>query len=140
LNIARDKIANLEDYHEYIDDIKSGKIDRFDIEGGDGHLALKLLARDYLQGQKTNFEIEFDGYFPDVITFNKKVIIECGNTNPDKILNYFKNKKLEQVIVIPYPSYGEKDIIGYIFKPSVELTDFLIFREKELLRNTVQRQ
>ncbi|MFH1947139.1 MAG: hypothetical protein ABIJ23_03230 [Candidatus Magasanikbacteria bacterium] len=103
-------------------------------------MALKLVANDYLQScgyKNIKYEQEFEGYVPDVIVDTKTIIIECGNTNPDKIFNYFKNKNLEQFIILPYPTFEEQFMMIYIFEPNEDLADFLLFREKELLHKAV---
>ena len=89
LSVTQKTIAKKSDYTKYIDKINSGEISKFDIEGGSiGHLALKLVAQKFLNEQgyeRVIFEQEYDGYRPDVITPDHKIIVECGNTNPDKI-------------------------------------------------------
>jgi len=138
LFVDREKITSIDIYHNYIDDIKTGKIPVIDIEGGQSdHMALKLIARDYLidKGYKDiSFESNFEGYKPDVITNNKKIIIERGNTNPDKIFNYFKNPALEKFIVIPYLNTNQKGMHLYTFTPGDELSEFLLFKEEEELK------
>ena len=93
LNFSRQKIASKDIYHQYLDDLESGKIKKFTIEGGgNGHLALKLIGQDFLHGQgyhDLKFEQELAGYRPDIMTLDGKIIVECGNTNPDKIFQYF---------------------------------------------------
>lgn len=137
LFIKKEKFALVGIYKNYINEIENGKISLIDIEGGTKcHLALKLIGRDYLENKgfkNIKFESEFESYRPDLITGDGKIIIECGNTNPDKIFHYFKNKDVKKVIVIPYPDVDEKDIYFYIFTPGNELNDFLIFKEKEEL-------
>ena len=98
LIIEKKQISTKEIYFKYIEDIESGKIPKIDIHGGSiNHLALKLIGNKYLEkiGLFDNkYELEFEGYFPDIITQNKKFIVECGNTNPDKVLNYFTDALL----------------------------------------------
>lgn len=129
-------VCGIQKYHQYNDDLMIDKSMSFDAAGGSlGHVALKYIGREYLLdlGYKTvNFEQQFDGYVSDIISPDEKIIIECGNTNPDKVFNYFKNKKIEQLIIIPYPTSEEKQIEAYIFRPTDDLSEFLIFREKEL--------
>jgi len=81
------------------------------------------------------YEQEFEGYFPDVISRDKKMIVECGNTNPDKIFNYFKNKYVQKLIIIPYISNTEQFISAYIFTADTELSDFLNFSENEKVKD-----
>ena len=139
LSVTQKTIAKKSDYTKYIDKINSGEISKFDIEGCSiGHLALKLVAQKFLNEQgyeRVIFEQEYDGYRPDVITPDHKIIVECGNTNPDKIFNYFKNKKLEGVIIIPYPDDETDQLNAYNFKPTEDLAEFLLFLEKEKMKN-----
>ena len=139
LILEKKQISTKVIYFKYIEDINSEKISKIDIHGGSiNHLALKLVGNKYLEkiGCFDNkYELEFEGYFPDVISQNKKIIVESGNTNPDKIFNYFKNKKLQKLIIIPYPNDTEKFINAYIFTPSAELSDFLDFTEKEKIKD-----
>jgi len=138
LFVSKEKVISVNTYYDFIEEIKDGKIPVIDIDGGQvGHMALKLVGRDYLvnKGFKDiRFESNFAGYKPDVIANDKKIIIECGNTNPDKIFNYFKNSGLEKFIVITYPDADDKDIYSYTFTPSDKLSDFLLFKEKTELK------
>ncbi|MEI8174718.1 MAG: hypothetical protein WCG28_02085, partial [bacterium] len=69
---------------------------------------------------------------PDVISDNKTVVAECGHTgNPEKMLAYFRQGNIKECIQVPYPSYEDKEIKGYLFKAGKELKKFLIFIEKE---------
>jgi len=139
LSVKEEKFASVDIYHNYIEDIKDGKIPVIDIEGGQiGHMALKLIGRDYLEKKgfkDIKFESEFEGYKPDVTTKDRKIIIECGSTNPDKIFHYFKNKNLEKVIAVPCPDSDDEDIYFYTFTPGEELSEFLFFREREEFKN-----
>jgi len=131
-------------YYEYLDNLKDGKIHKIDIEGGgDRHLGLKLVGRDYLHTigvVNVLYEKVFEGYIPDVISEDQKVIIECGNTNADKVFNYFKNKSLKELVVIPYSDDKSSKISLYIFTPSEELSEFLLFREIELGKIAISKR
>lgn len=125
---------------EYLNLFKSksslDKSARFDAAGGgDAHMALKLLGKKYLhdeRGLNSGFEQPFCGYYPDVISEDKTVVIECGVTaNPEKILNYFKQGGLKELIQLPYPSFEDEHLIGYSFKPNEDLKDFLEFLQEE---------
>lgn len=122
-------------YQSYIEDIQNKKIPIIDIEGGQAaHMALKLIARNYLNSKNfkiVKFEYSFEGYVPDVITGDKSVIVECGKTNMDKVFNYFKNKSIRQLIVIPYPNSDDHNIYAYTFEPGEDLSEFLIFKQQE---------
>lgn len=139
LYVKKEKTCLYNIYQGYAELINRGEIPIIDIEGGStGHLALKLIGRDYLKKLGHNnfkFESELEGYRPDLMTRDSKIIIECGSTNPDKIFYYFKNKNLEKLIVIPYPDHEGKEIYLYIFTPGKDLSDFLIFNEQQKLKS-----
>lgn len=124
---------------------------RFDAAGGgDGHVALKLLGQKYLKDKRglgSSFEKPFCGYFPDVISDDGNVVVECGVTgNCEKILSYFRHGNLQELIQLPYPVEEDNEIMAYSFKSNPNLKDFLEFMEKErnnkirdLLKNRTRR-
>ncbi|EKE14507.1 MAG: hypothetical protein ACD_12C00464G0005, partial [uncultured bacterium] len=69
----------------------------------------------------------FQGYRPDLIFRNKKfAIVECGDTNPVKILEYLRSGEVEKVIIITYPSTDdEENIFQHIFTRGAELNEYL---------------
>ncbi|MFZ2484868.1 MAG: hypothetical protein WAX80_03010 [Minisyncoccia bacterium] len=115
--------------------------------GGDNHMALKLLAQKYLKderGLEAFYEQAFCGYYPDVISADKQIIVECGITaNSEKILTYFQQGNIQELIQIPYPDVDDKEVVmGYSFVPNKELNNFLAFLQaekynkiKEILKN-----
>jgi|SRR3989338_9677133 len=115
--------------------------------GGDSHMALKLLAQKYLRdnrGLESHYEQAFCGYYPDVMSDDKRTIVECGITaNSEKILTYFQQGNIQELIQIPYPDVDDVEIVmGYSFIPGKELNDFLAFLQvekynkvKEILKN-----
>lgn len=113
------------------------KLERFDEAsgGGNSHVALKLLARNYLEtnhGCKSVFERPFCGFYPDVLSDDKTVVVECGHTNnAEKMLTYFRQGNIKECIQIPYPSEEDKEVKGYSFLAKDNLKDFLNFFEKE---------
>lgn len=103
--------------------------------GSPEHVALKLLSGIYLK-KKRNLDIDYEhplcGYYPDVMSKDKKVIVECGHTqNADKLLTYFRQGGIEECIQIPYPSDEDKEVKGYSFTAKNGLNEFLIFLEQE---------
>lgn len=108
--------------------------------GGGTHIALKILAKEYLKidrGHESVFEHPFCGYYPDVLSVNESIVIECGHTgNPEKILTYFRQGNIKECIQIPYPSSQETEIIGHSFIAKDKTAEFLIFLEKEKLAKT----
>lgn len=107
----------------------------YDADGGGlQHVALKLLARKYLKTfeVETRFEQPFCGYYPDVISTDKKIIIECGHTNNvDKIFTYFTQGDIKEFIQVPYPSDEDNHLYGYVFTSQNNLKGFLEFESKE---------
>lgn len=105
--------------------------------GGKNHIALKLLAGEYLKSRgfhKLLYEHPFCGYFPDVMTEDNLVLVECGHTdNADKMFKYFQHGGIQECLQIPYPTVDDERIFGYSFLVGNELKDFLDFLEKERL-------
>lgn len=103
--------------------------------GGEmAHVVLKILSGQYLEHRNlaVDYEHSFCGFFPDVLSKDKLVIIECGLTqNPDKILTYFNQGKIHEFIQVPYPTDESGAVSGYVFTATNELNNFLTFLEKE---------
>lgn len=103
IDYVKGKISSKKDYFESIDQVKV-------IEGlgpqGKGHMALKEIAKRYLekQGKKAFSEISFLGTHPDVVSGDKKMIIQCGTTNPSCILNLLTSQDVSFVGILPYPN------------------------------------
>lgn len=140
-------ICKKENYDLIIEKVSAGAINTFDFDGGQiGHLALKYLAKELLETKghrRILFEYWFQGRKPDVMTSDKTIIIECGDTDPNKIIEYFENPKLKKVFVIPYPREGEKEIIGYVFSKTDGLRSYLndkINQRYNNIRKIIQRR
>jgi hypothetical protein len=72
------------------------------------------------------------GYYPDVMTKDGSIVIECGHTNnPEKMLHYFRQSNTRECIQIPYPDESNTAILGYSFTTGTELHGFLGFLESE---------
>lgn len=103
--------------------------------GSETHIALKLLAGNYLKrnhNQKLLYEHPLCGYFPDVMTADNRIVVECGHTNnPEKMLIYFRQGALEECLLVPYPDPDEQQVYAYSFKALSELRNFLAFWESE---------
>ena len=97
--------------------------------GGHGHMALKLITAQFLEGksdQKMRFEQSFCGYFPDILSADKKTVAECGHTqNAEKMLAYFRQGKIHECIQVPYPSLTDPEVFGYRFTPKSSFSEFL---------------
>ena len=99
--------------------------EEFDAAGGSTeHVALKLLAAKYFedQGYSIVFEKDFCGYYPDVLTTDHKIVIECGHTdNIDKMFIYFTQGKIDTFVQVPYPDVDDTSIDAHVFTPSESL-------------------
>ncbi|HEY4506520.1 MAG TPA: hypothetical protein VJJ24_03680 [Candidatus Paceibacterota bacterium] len=107
--------------------------------GSSNHVALKIIASKYLKDERRleyKYEQPFCGYYPDVLSEDNSVVIECGNTqNPEKILTYFRQGQIKECLQIPYPDVNDTTIIGYSFAPHSDLNDFLVLLEKQKLND-----
>lgn len=86
--------------------------------GGSTHIALKQLSATWLraQGYESKYEQPFCGYYPDVITTDQQTIIECGHTdNPEKLLSYFTQGSIAELIQVSYTTVEDKMVIGHRF-------------------------
>lgn len=138
LFVYENTIASRVDYFTELENITNGIKPTADIAGGgNGHMALKILAQHYLQTEGVNeivFEREFEGFRPDLMTKNHTILVECGFAEPNKIFCYFKNKHVNRMIIVPYPDQESNNIQAFTFTASDELADFLCFKEKEAVR------
>ncbi len=107
--------------------------------GGDAHIALKLSGGKYLEkstGRSVLYEHPFCGYFPDIMSADHSVIIECGHTqNPEKVFKYFQ-EGVKEFIQIPYTNETDTKITGYSFSPNEHLIEFLKLLEQTKLDET----
>jgi len=127
-------ISNKGEFNHFIDKINSGEIKTYDIAGGGGgHLALKLLSLKYIKQPyaKVNCENWFQGYIPDLIfgSNDNVTVVECGDTNPTKILDYLQRKEVNKIVIISYPK-EDNLIYQHIFSKGLDLEDYLHFKSK----------
>lgn len=103
--------------------------------GGITHIALKVLTSEYLKTKRDRnsvFEHPFCGYYPDVLSEDETIVVECGHTdNSEKILTYFKQADIKECIQVPYPTDEDLEVKGYSFTAKNKLKEFLIFIEQE---------
>ena len=128
LSCERFTIGSKEDFFSLCDDTEKVIIRDDASGGGAGHVALKLLAERYLNslGITVYFEHPFCGYYPDVISTDLQTVVECGHTNnADKILVYFTQGHISELIQIPYPVDDDTHICGYRFTAHRDLSGFL---------------
>lgn len=138
LTIDQVVVADKSGYIRLLDDEAFYKESMGKISGGGlSHIILKKLSGHYLmehRGLAVYYEHPFVGYYPDVISKNKLVVVECGHTaNPEKMLMYFTQGKIQECIQVPYPDHGDYTIRGHSFKANANLKDFLSFLESERL-------
>lgn len=135
LNLTISKITSKASYLNLLnkpDDILKAD----EASGGEiTHVALKLLSRTYLQNSTTKsivFEHPFYGFYPDVMTIDGQIIVECGHTdNAEKIFTYFQQGHTQRIILVPYPSEEDKEVLGYTLTANENLIPFLEEERKE---------
>ena len=130
ISCTKESLSTKSEYHNICDMHFSDTSQADSISNGDsdGHNALKVIAGNYLKniGKVAKYEENYLGYFPDVISADNTVIIECGHTNnSDKMLEYFTQGNIEAFIQLPYPSDEDESIFGYIFTARENLSEFL---------------
>ena len=135
LNLNTVSISSKSDYFGLLNN--QNKLDNmYEAHGGVyAHVALKILAGKFLETQRQQlfvYEHPFCGYYPDILSGNNSIVIECGHTqNPEKMLGYFHVGNIQECIQIPYPSEEDKTILGYSFIAKENLNEFLILLEQE---------
>lgn len=114
-------------YQKTTNDILTGRIKSIDYQGGsNNHLALKVLSERYIRnnfGLQSNLEYSFFGRVPDVISRDKNIIFECGDTDPWKISEYFRHNEDLIVFILPYPLVEDTFLYTYKFlknKPGLQ--------------------
>lgn len=119
IKIKKVAICPVKKLHQIIDEILDGKIKVFDYEGGEKkHVALKIVAGDYVSEsfhQQVDYEVNYCGRRPDVISKDRTIIVECGDTDPRKILEYFTNNDNIQIYILPYNYVNQKVLASYLF-------------------------
>jgi hypothetical protein len=142
LFVKKERACDKKTYLDYIEGLSTGKIDTFDVQGGkEAHMALKLIGRDILNKRGYTdilFESEFEGNIPDVMDSKTTILVECGNSNASKLFKFYINKKIKELMVVPYPDL-DRDIYAYTFIPGDELSEFLIFREHEMAKAALKK-
>jgi len=144
LNYKKEPVGSLKEFYDFIDKINNREIKVFDIEGGGNrHLALKLIGLKYYEKTSKTALVEnwFHGYRPDLLFKNRAgcvIIVECGDTSPVKIMEYFDRPEVEKVIIISYPEEGEDFIYQHIFSKNKALDEYLRIK-KEINLKKIKR-
>lgn len=115
LKVEKIKICSCNIFQNTLDKVLSGKIPVFEYDGGGKkHVALKVAAGKYILkrfDQKCSYEDNYCGRRPDVISKNKDIIFECGDTDPRKILEYLGENENLKIFVMPYHRVEEGNLI-----------------------------
>src|SRR3989344_4759702 len=148
LSLASSVIADKQEYLRVAQEI-SERAHMFDAAAGGGHshMALKIIAQRFLRKQRNKeaiFEHPFCGYYPDVISIDKTIVVECGHTqNPTKMLDYFQEGNILEYIQVPYPTVDDQSVTGFIFTAGSALSEFLTFlneQKRNKFREIVRRR
>lgn len=119
IKIKKVAICPVKKLHQIIDEVLDGKIKIFDYEGGEKRrVALKIIAGDYILNsfnQQVDYEVNYYGRRPDVISKDKTIVFECGDTDPRKILEYFSNDENLAIYILPYPYFEQENLVAYLF-------------------------
>ncbi len=86
-----------------------------------GHMALKAVACEWLDkeyGTKADAEIYFAGLHPNIISSDRRYVIECGTTDPGCIVMYLSEPGVLLAGNIAYP-FSEDTNVDKIFTLSV---------------------
>lgn len=130
IKIEKVEICSTTEFDKILEKVLSGKIGVCDYDGGGKkHITLKIIAGNYVEKklhQKVNFEAIYYGRRPDVISKDESIIVECGDTDPRKILEYFENNENIKVYILPYSHAEDEKLFAYLFtKNKSELSDYL---------------
>ena len=111
-------LCNISEYHITIDKFLDKNIPHSDYVGGSiAHMSLKFLGTEFLKNQHIayNIEVPFVSRIPDIITLDESIIIECGNTDPKKIFDYFNYNQDILLHIISYPFEDNTNIFMHTF-------------------------
>ena len=136
LNIQEIIVGSIKLYREYLNKISKKELNTYDIQsGGNQHLAIKLVGKSFIKDtlDDTKCEQWFEGRIPDLISSDKSVIIECGDTDPTKILEYFSRKEIKRIIIIPYPDPDIETINGYEFTKNMILNEYITHKKQHFI-------
>lgn len=115
LKVKKIKICSCDVFEDTLDKVLNGDIPVCEFDGGGKkHIALKVSSGKYILerfGQKCSYEDNYCGRRPDVISKNKDIIFECGDTDPRKILEYLGENENLKIFVMPYHRVEEGNLI-----------------------------
>ncbi|MCX6742918.1 MAG: hypothetical protein NT116_01655 [Candidatus Parcubacteria bacterium] len=133
IKFKKKEFNSIEEFHKIIERLIKKEIKVFDYQGGETrHMALKYLGEKFLLSENKKVKIEniFHNRYPDLISEDQEIIIECGDTDPNKVIEYF-SLGVVKLYLIPYPDDESDHLKIYEFwcEPA-ELTEYKEFREK----------
>jgi len=137
LHITKVPFCSKELFLKTIDMISSGEINAFDIQGGKTeHMALKSIAKEKYAQHAPSVEVGFMGRVPDVMYRQdaRVCIIECGNTDPAKVIDYFEDGAVASMEVVPFPYAEDELLYSYKFVPGEDFVEFVDFWKKEKIQ------
>lgn len=106
LKIVKTEICSWNVFQGMLNKVLNGETPVCEYDGGGKkHVALKVAAGKYILkrfGQKCGYEENYCGRRPDVISRDKDIIFECGDTDPRKILEYLGENEDLKIFVMPY--------------------------------------
>lgn len=144
LDYRKISIASKERYAHYVEKIKGGKVSITELGGRQsaGHLALKMIAKDYQErfNKLVDFEVNHGGNVIDVLTKDCSIFIECGNTEPNKVFEYLSSAKVREVGILPYPEYESEALTLNQFlrgKNFVNYLNLMVTNQKEKLKKII---
>lgn len=115
LKVKKIKICACDVFQDTLDKVLNGNIPVCEFDGGGKiHIALKVVAGKYILekfGQKCGYEENYRSRQPDVISRDKDIIFECGDTNPRKILEYLGEDENLKIFVMPYHHIEDGNLI-----------------------------
>ncbi len=137
INYDKERAFLKDDYFKALDRIKV--TDGLGPQGK-GHMALKEIAKNYLEelNKKALFEFHLVGMHPDVVADDRTMIIECGNTDPAGVLILLAEKNISFVGVLPYPSNEDKNLVLHKFSRGLNFLDYKDWKLSKL-RKTFRR-
>jgi len=138
IKIEQVEICDKGEYLNVIDKLNAGEVKIIDYQGGStGHSALKVIAEKYIKEnfqQNVSVEQNYFGRIPDVLSADNQIIFECGDTDPWKIIEYFRNNDNLQIFVLLYISERQNFLRAYKFIKNVnDLKNILLDEHAESL-------
>lgn len=123
LNLSVQAIASYDEFNQRIDQVSKPKSGFIRSGESNGHLALKLFARDYLieicgvPVEEILYEYPLIGFEVDVIDKGLYFPVECGSTNALKLEKYLALPATKKMLILPYPHSTEVKVFEFVANP-----------------------